>query len=93
MKGYVQLRRGLMEHLKYMSGGELKVYNALLILADFRTAKISISQHELGKIVDLSNRVVGTSCNRLKAFGYIKVKTSHNQWKDNEFTITNYHKE
>ena len=70
MKGYVQLRRGLLEHLKNMSGAELKVYNALLILADFNTAKINISQNKLSEIIDLSNRMVGKSCRRLAIMGY-----------------------
>ena len=93
MKGYVQLRRGLLEHLRNMSGAELKIYNALLILADFNTAKISISQSRLSEVVDLSNRMTGQCCRRLEAMDYIKIKTSHNQWSDNEFTILKYYKD
>ena len=90
-KGYVPLRRGLLEHLAVMTGVEVKIYTALLILADFRTGKVKISIENLGDVVGFSRRHVQTAIKRLEP-KYIRVKRSTNRWHDTEFTIVKYFK-
>lgn len=90
MRGYVKLRRGLFDHLKIISFSELKVYIGLLLLADFKDGKISISLLDLASSIGLSYKMVQLAIHRLKALGYVKFTLAKNQWKDTNFEIQRY---
>ena len=87
LKGYVPLRRGLLKHLAIMSGSELKVYNALLILGDFRTGRVNISLSDLADKIGLSYKIVQVAAKRLKAMRYIGITPAKNQWNDTKFVV------
>lgn len=53
-KGYVPLRRGLVEHLPKMPSTALKAYVALLCLADHKTGTVEISTRQLAETLGVS---------------------------------------
>lgn len=53
-KGYVPLRRGLVEHLPKMPSTALKAYVALLCLADHKTGTVEISTRQLAETIGVS---------------------------------------
>ena len=84
--GFVQLRRGILEHLHAMTGNELKVYIALLCLADHRTGKVCIGLSDLCEIVELPKSSVSAALRSLagphnsKGTKYITYTPASNQF-------------
>lgn len=89
-KGYVQLRRGIIEHFKVMSSSEIKVYIGVLVLANYKTAKVNITLAELADIISLDKKITLNSLHRLEKFGYVKFTPAKNQWHSSMIEITNY---
>lgn len=90
MNGYVQLRRGIIDHFKVMSSSEIKVYVGVLILANYKTAKVNITLAELADIISLDKKITLNSLHRLDKFGYVKYTPAKNQWQSNIIEIINY---
>ena len=84
------MRRGLLDHFEIMTSAEVKVYVALLILADFNTGRVKISQQELANIVNMTRENTNRYCKRLKALKYIKIKGAKNQHDLTEITVLKY---
>ena len=60
MKGYVKLRRGLLDHFKVMSASEIKVYTGTLLLANVKNAMVKVTLAELADIIKLIERLPKT---------------------------------
>jgi len=90
MKGYVKLRRGLLDHIKVMSFSELKVYVGLLLLANFKNGYVNITIGNLCDIIGTDYKNTLNSIHRLEKFGYVKYTPAKNQWKESSFEITKY---
>jgi hypothetical protein len=90
MKGYVKLRRGLLEHIKVMSFSELKVYIGLLLLANFKNGYVNITISNLCDTIGTDYKNTLNSIHRLEKFGYVKYTPAKNQWKESSFEITKY---
>jgi len=89
-KGFVKLRRGIFDHLQIMSATELKVYIALLVLADYKNGSVNISISDLSESIGVSYKPVQVSVKRLVAMKYINFIPSRNQWQDSNFEICKY---
>lgn len=90
MKGYVKLRRGILDHFKVMSSSEIKVYIGVLILANFKTAVVNITLAELAEIISLDKKITMDSLHRLDKFGYVKYTPAKNQWHTTSVKILKY---
>lgn len=90
MKGYVKLRRGLLDHIKVMSFSELKVYIGLLLLANFKNGYVNITIGNLCDIIGTDYKNTLNSIHRLEKFGYVKYTPAKNQWKESQFEIVKY---
>lgn len=90
MKGYVQLRRGILDHLSIFTMAETKVYIALLCLVDHKTGQANLSMDKLAEATGYSRRHVQDAVKRLEALKYIKVKRSNNRWQDSHFAVTKF---
>ena len=89
-KGYVKLRRGLLEHLPIMSNLECKVYISLLLMADFNTGVCTFPIGGLESLCDASAKYIRLALGRLEAMGYIEYAPAVNQWRDNTVKIVKY---
>lgn len=90
MKGYVKLRRGLLEHFKVMTSSEIKIYIGLLLLANFKNAMVKITLAELTEETNVDRKILINSLRRLHSFGYVKYTPAKNQWHSNIIEIMNY---
>ena len=91
MKGYVQLRRGLLEHLKIMSPQEITVYIGILLMANFKTASVNATVAELSDVVDICYKATLKAIRRLEKLGYVKYTQAHNQWEVSKIHVLRYH--
>ena len=89
-KGYVKLRRGLLEHMNIMNSSELKVYITLLLLANFKNGSVNITLANLADSCGLSYKIINLSVKRLVAMKYINYKPAVNQNRDSKFKILKY---
>jgi uncharacterized phage protein (TIGR02220 family) len=90
MKGYVKLRRGLLEHFKIMTASEIKVYTGTLLLANFKSAVVKITLAELADIINIDKKITMDALHRLDKFGYVKYTPAKNQWHTTSIEIINY---
>ena len=94
---YVPLSRGLLDHLPDMSGLELKIYVAFLLIAnpfDRRGAKkgsLSMSSTEIAELLGADRGNVSRAIKCLSEKGYIGVERSgKNQHRTTTYTIKKY---
>ncbi len=80
VKGFVQLRRGILEHLSILTGSETKLYIALLCLASPSTGKITTTATDLADITCYSPQTILVDLKRLNSLGYIAYKPAQNQY-------------
>ena len=92
MKGYVPLRRGLIEHIPSMCGSDIKCYVSLLILADPWKGTLRITTRDLADAVGSGSNRVSESLRRLEDAGYIKVQRAANQFQTTEIQVTKWGK-
>ncbi len=92
MKGYIPLRRGLLDHLKIMSFSELKVYIGLLLLANYKNGYVKITVARLADTLGTDYKNTLNSIHRLDKLGYVKYTPAKNQWQDSQFKITKFNK-
>lgn len=97
--GYVPLRRGILSHLHGMTGNEVKVYIALLCLADHRTGKVKVTTRDLADGLDLNRSSISDALRRLaephndSGTRYIGYKPGKNQYEATTITILKYLKD
>ncbi|MDD5008174.1 MAG: hypothetical protein PHC68_07195 [Syntrophorhabdaceae bacterium] len=90
---YVPLSRGLAEHLKNLSGNQVKIYILLLIRAAFQgplKGRVAMSFKELGLELNMHHVTAFNECKELKEMGYIDWIPASNQWKETVFIIQRY---
>ena len=90
MKGYVKLRRGLLDHFKVMSAREIKVYVGVLLLANFKNAMVKITLAELADIINIDKKITMDALHRLDKFAYVKYTPAKNQWQTTSIEILKY---
>ena len=76
MNGYVQLRRGIYDHLPDMLDSELKVYIAVLCRADIKTGLLKTSLREFGDEIGITSSRLSARLRRL-AGPHGKEKTAY----------------
>ena len=92
LRGYVQLRRGLLEHLPNMCGSDLKCYIAIVLIAGINTGRVDITTRDLAEAVGSGSNRVSESLRRLEEAKYIKVKKAKNQYSVTSIQITKWNK-
>lgn len=85
--GFVQLRRGIREHLRVMTPHELMVYVGLLVEANPASGRVSTTVSDLVDLTDMSAKVIQSALRRLQAMKYITYKPTNNRWQPSEIRI------
>ena len=95
-RGYVQLRRGILDHLPNMSGAACKVYVALLCMADHRTGEVRLTVRELAVQAGMSAAYVAQALRELeqplpgRTEGYVVWHRGSNRFTDSVVQVTRY---
>jgi hypothetical protein len=97
-RGYVQLRRGILDHLPNMSGAACKVYVTLLCIADFQTGEARLTVRELATVAGMSAAHVAQALRELEQplpgrdEGYVVWHRGTNRFTDSVVQVTRYAK-
>jgi hypothetical protein len=95
-RGYVPLRRGILEHLPNMSPNAVKTYVALLCLADWETGTLTVNVRDLADLVGISASTVSIALRELETpfegrkEGYVVWNRSRSRWEDSTIRVTRW---
>lgn len=89
MHTHVLLKKELLRHLRALTASEVKVYVAILILANPRTGRLTISLKDLASWVELSYRITNHAVLRLREMNQIRY-SSDRMLRESRIEVVGY---